>query len=176
VAVTGRVVDLISKQPVSGIEIHASLLGGRTQHESKSGPDGRFTLEQVPFGSVSFILLGTEYERVLLVRDVNTDKAIDLGDVFIVKNRARDNATGRLGVTLARGSLRITEIDPPGPAAKTELAVGDVVTAIDGTNVTAVEPDTARLLLVVPAGTAIRLGLARGATITVVTTPRSGAE
>jgi C-terminal processing protease CtpA/Prc len=75
-------------------------------------------------------------------------------------------------VTFAEDSLRIIEIDPSGPAATTALVVGDVVTSIDGVSVVGVDPSTAVSLLYVPLGTTIQLGLARGATVAVMTAPR----
>ena len=69
---------------------------------------------------------------------------------------------------LPPGSYRIVEIDPAGPAARTELAVGDVVTSIDGVDVGALASETVYALFEPPPGTALHLGLARGNTVTVV--------
>jgi C-terminal processing protease CtpA/Prc len=75
-------------------------------------------------------------------------------------------------VYFASDALRVDEIDPTGPAAKSALVVGDVVTSIDGLPVGGLEIQTARSLLRVPGGTSIQLGLARGVSVTIVTAPR----
>jgi C-terminal processing protease CtpA/Prc len=50
--------------------------------------------------------------------------------------------------------------------------VGDVVTSIDGIDLAGVPIDTAWSLFYVPVGTAVRLGLSRGVTVTMVASPR----
>ena len=55
---------------------------------------------------------------------------------------------------------------------KKELVVGDVVTSVDGIDLTGAPLETSWSLLVVPTGTPIRLGLARGVTISMVAIPR----
>lgn len=61
--------------------------------------------------------------------------------------------------------LRIVEIDPARPTAKTELTVGDVVTSIDGVDVGVLASETVYALLEPPPGTALHPGLARGVTV-----------
>jgi C-terminal processing protease CtpA/Prc len=98
---------------------------------------------------------------------------VDLGDIAVAKRRnKRDEKFGRFGITFASDSLRVDAIDPIAPAGKTELVVGDVVTSVDGIDLTGVPLDTAWTLISVPAGTAVRFGLARGVMITMVAIPR----
>jgi C-terminal processing protease CtpA/Prc len=68
--------------------------------------------------------------------------------------------------------LRTVEIDPNGPAAETELTVGDVVSSINGIDVDVLASEVVYALFESPPGTAVHLGLARGATVTVVAAPR----
>jgi len=170
--VEGRIVDVFTRQPVSGIKIRAWLKAGSVEHNATTGIDGRFVLEDVANGLVWFGAYGDAYERLELTRDV-TGPTTRLGDVAIVKSRDQPGVrTGWLGLTFANDALRVIEIDPTGPAAKTQLAVGDIVTTIDGIELAGVERSAALSMLLVPVGTAIRLGLSRGTTIVVTTAPR----
>lgn len=63
--------------------------------------------------------------------------------------------------------LQISWIDPAGPAARSGLAVGDVITTIDGVDVTGEGGAAAWTLMQAAPGTKLELGLARGATVTV---------
>ena len=58
-------------------------------------------------------------------------------------------------------------IDPAGPAAKSGLEVGDVVTSIDATDITGANADQGWMLLRAPPGTKLSLGLARGTTLAI---------
>jgi C-terminal processing protease CtpA/Prc len=66
----------------------------------------------------------------------------------------------------------LVEIDPAGPAANTELAVGDVITSIDGVDAGVLASETVCALFEPPPGTVLQLAVARGATVTVVAAPR----
>ena len=61
---------------------------------------------------------------------------------------------------------------PAGPAANTELAVGDVITSIDGVDAGVLASETVCALFEPPPGTVLQLAVARGATVTVVAAPR----
>jgi C-terminal processing protease CtpA/Prc len=87
---------------------------------------------------------------------------------------------GKLGVNFAQAppdtppdhrKLEVSWIDPAGPAANTELEVGDVITSVDGVDVTGANAPQAGTLMRAPPGTKLALGLARGATVTVVLAP-----
>jgi C-terminal processing protease CtpA/Prc len=94
---------------------------------------------------------------------------VELGDIYTVE-RHRDEPRGSIGVTTQ--DLRIVEIDPAGPAANTELAVGDVITSIDGVDAGVLASETVCALFEPPPGTVLQLAVARGATVTVVAAPR----
>lgn len=173
--IQGRVIDLASKRPVPNVLISAHLQGGRQSHEATTDPDGRFQITGVPTGSVTINLAphqGTEYEHATIRRQVSSTD-VDLGDLVMAKRRYQPADTlGRIGVTLADDELRVIDIDPNGPAAKTDLRIGDVITTIDAIDVGGIDRSVAVSLLYVPLGTTLRLGLARGTTVTVVTEPR----
>lgn len=79
-----------------------------------------------------------------------------------------------LGMKEARGAL-IDRVDPDGPAAKAGIASGDVITAVDGKNLTN-SHDLARRISVMPPGTKVSLaylheGNAKTADIALTTLP-----
>jgi len=157
----GRVIDVASKQPVAGLGVTVELRGGHRSQRTRTDRDGRFELADAPRGEAVIDLDYDEYVGVRVRRQLAGDK-VDLGDIYTAKRQPR----GSIGVTTH--DLRIVEIDPAGPAAKTELAVGDVVTSIDGVDVGVLASETVNALFEPPPDTALHLGLARGATITIV--------
>ena len=101
-----------------------------------------------------------------------------MGDLTIIKNRVkRGDPVGELGVKFAQQpedtapdqrEIKVSFIDPAGPAARTELKVGDIITSIDGIDVTGASTANAWTLMRAPPGTKLLLGLARGAQVPVV--------
>ncbi|MGN6108855.1 MAG: PDZ domain-containing protein, partial [Kofleriaceae bacterium] len=119
------------------------------------------------------------YHVLVATRTIaGTDPVVDLGELHILKKRTQPgDPIGELGIQFAeqppdtapdQEQLKVSSIDPAGPAARTDLKVGDVITAIDGVDVTGAHTAQARPLLVAPPGTKIALALQRGATITLV--------
>jgi C-terminal processing protease CtpA/Prc len=162
------VIDVASKQPVAGLGVSIELRGGRRPQRTKTDSDGRFELADSPRGEVVIDLDHDEYVGVSVRRQLAGDE-VELGDIYTVKRHGGE-PRGSIGATTQ--DLRIVEIDPAGPAAKTELTVGDVVTSIDGVDVGVLASETVHALFEPPPGTALHLGLARGATVTVVAAPR----
>ena len=72
------------------------------------------------------------------------------------------------GIDLDKQKLEVSYIDPQGPAAKTGIQVGDVVTSVDGIDCTGASSSDAWTMLRAPPGTTLKLGLARGVTIALV--------
>jgi C-terminal processing protease CtpA/Prc len=103
---------------------------------------------------------------------------VSLGDITVIKKRLKKGeVAGELGVHFVqlpndtppdKYRLEVSFIEPGGAAAKTEIKVGDVITAVDGVDVTGGNSMHAWPLLRAPAGTKLTLGLARGVTVTVV--------
>jgi len=173
--VTGRVVDLASRQPIAGIAVHAELAGGQRREAQTSGPDGRFVISGLPHGRLTLDLgapQGSRYMYRDVERVIDSGGTVDVGDLSLVTRQdTSGKPLGTIDVTFAGDSLQVATIDPNGAAAKSGLAVGDIVTTIDGVDVT-VDPSAGRFLLFTSAGTPIRLGLLRGVTISVVSTAR----
>ena len=61
----------------------------------------------------------------------------------------------------------VAVIRPDGPAAGSGLKVGDVIVSVNGQNVTPPDDFLYFALVEVARGTALKLGLARGATVTI---------
>jgi len=88
-----------------------------------------------------------------------------------------DDKVGDLGFKLADDppgvdpcaiEAKVSYIDRTAQAASSGLAVGDVVTAIDGISITGCDVTNADTLLRAHPGSKLSLKLARGATVTIV--------
>ena len=177
VTVIGRVVDFETRQPIAAVDVSAEFDDSRSGRHAVTDAEGRFSIEGVRRGFAQLRLAAqgnAGYGRAFFERDVSVGTSIDLGDLVLVKrpNQPKD-PRGMLGFHLASGSLRIERIVAASPASRSELVVGDVITAINGVDVTGVEGDGAVMLLSAPPGTTFRLGLARSVTVTLVSVPDS---
>ncbi|MEO8549578.1 MAG: carboxypeptidase regulatory-like domain-containing protein [Kofleriaceae bacterium] len=173
VTIVGRVVDVVTKLPVEDVPVHASLHGGRQAHEAVSDRDGRFTVAALPSGTLDIQIskYGEQYSTVYVSKPCRG--VVDLGDVFVAKQRYKDgDKLGEIGFEFATDTFRVDEIDSSGPAARSGLVVGDVVTSIDGIGFENVPRESAWSLFRVPVGTTIRLGLADGRAVTITTVKR----
>ena len=192
VTIAGRVVELGTNKPVAGMRMMASLgkRGGSfvfrpnaDEETNTSDTDGRFTIENAPRGSVTITAMPKDwsdgdYGFLSTVRDVAGTGTVDIGDVSVIKKRVkRGDPVGDLGVKFAdqppgidfdKQTLKVSYIDPKGPAAKTELQVGDIVTSVDGIDCTGANYGNGWTLMRAPPATPLKLGLARGTTVTIV--------
>jgi protocatechuate 3,4-dioxygenase beta subunit len=195
VTLTGRVVELGTQTPVPAMRMMASLASGGTTFSFSMNDDelenvtdeaGRFTIKNAPRGKLSIRgfpknFRDDAYGFVSAVRDVDGTGTVDIGDIGVVKNRVKKgDPVGELGVNFAqqppqtppdKRELQVSWIDPAGPAAKTELVVGDVVTTIDGIDVTGGGSSNASTLLRAPPGTKLVLVLARKVTVELTLAP-----
>jgi protocatechuate 3,4-dioxygenase beta subunit len=189
---TGRVVDLATKKPVAGMRMSAALAqggGGSSfgwsddERDNISDDAGRFTIKRAPRGQLAITgfnrdFQDAEYEWIRVLRNVDGTGTVDLGDITVIKKRLKKGeVAGDLGLHFVdlpndtppdKYRLEVSFILPGGAAAKTEIKVGDVITAIDGVDVTGGGSMNAWPLLRAPVGTKLTLGLARGATIVLV--------
>lgn len=187
---TGRVVELGTQKPVPGVHMSASLADGGGGWSFSSSDEanvtdeaGAFTIVNAPKGRV--MLRGmpkdwrdSDYGMLQVIKVVTpAGPTVDLGTIPIIRKRVKSGDTvGELGVNFAeqppetppdKQELKVSWIDPAGPAAKTELKVGDMITSIDGNDVTGAAAPTAAILMRAAPGTKLALGLARGATVVV---------
>ncbi len=191
VTLTGRMIEHGTKKPVAGMRMQAALAQGGSfsfgwgddERDNVSDDTGRFTLKRAPRGQLQITGMHkdfeeTDYTWVRTLRTVEGSGTVDIGDISVLKKRIKDGEpAGELGVNFVnlpndtppdKARLEVSFIEPDGPAIKTDLKVGDIITSIDGIGVTGGDSMHAWTLLRAPPGTKIVLGLARGATITVV--------
>lgn len=148
--------------------------------------DGKFAVARVSLGQILISAVPEvrrpgESDFVNVARMVTGSGTVDLGDIRAVRPRVkRGEPRGKLGIRLVeRGQdgvfeneeQKIAEIDPGGPAAKTALRVGDVITSCDGVDVTGANASSFWKLVQAPPGTKLTLGTKRGVTVTVVLAP-----
>lgn len=183
---TGKVIEHGSGKPVAGIRMYAVPVTGGGYSWSSSDDEGNITdetgafkIENAPTGKIMVRGMPkdwreSDYGTLALIR---TPEGTDLGTLTILKKRVKaGEAVGELGINFAEQppgtpederQYKVSWIDPAGAAAKTELKVGDIVTSVDGIEITGASSNQAWVLMRAPPGTKLALGLQRGATITV---------
>ncbi len=189
--VEGVVVDLETGEPVPNIAVSISprrggmsfFFGDSGAKENVTGADGRFTVLAAPSGKVRVTLMtrtwGDEtYGWNTLGATIPADaRRHTLPPLRIAKARTKNNKRpGDLGFTLKDSPpeidfedfpVTVAFIRPGGPAATTELAVGDVITAVDGHDVTGDNRHRWGTLTRVPQGTKLTLELQSGKSIEI---------
>jgi hypothetical protein len=180
--IRGRVIDPLTREPVAGVAVRA---GGSSSNSFllemtdtaplpfRTGSDGRFQLDGVPAGTVMIEGdLNLAEGTIMMRRTVTADEVVELGDVCLWRFGPR----GRSGIVWngsGADGLTVTAIEPDGPAAATALAVGDVITTINGIAVGRDDYYCATALLEAPPGTRLELRLARGEFVTLALATRS---
>lgn len=194
VTLTGRVVIHGTTTGVAGMIVYARpALGGASStwssdddREFITDEQGRFTIKNVQTGKLALRgyakagINDSAYAPLSTVRTVTGSGTVDVGDLPVLKKRLRDGEpAGKLGIRFAEPppttapdarALEISWLDPTGPAAKSELAVGDVITSVDGIDVTGGNIASYASLIRAPPGTKLSFGTKRGATVIVVLT------
>lgn len=192
VTITGRVVELGTTKPVPGMRVFAALatgggftftFGGDDDNDNISDEGGRFTVKRVPRGQVAVQGMAKEFKnsdytwfRTLKTIDGSASN-VDIGDVGVIKRRVKQGEkSGELGINFKqqprdtppdKAVFEVSFIDPKGPAANSGIKVGDIISSVDGVDVTGGNSMHAWTLMNAPPGTKLSLGLARGATVTV---------
>lgn len=193
VDVEGTVVDLDSGEPVANVSVSIGPRQGNGwfsfgneggDKENVSDAMGRFTVRAAPTGKVRVMLMprtwGDEtYGWTSLGAAIPTDvERFTLPPVAIAKSRLkRGKRAGDLGfktkeappaVDSEEFPITVAFIRPDGPAASTELAVGDVITGVDGHDVTGDNVRRYATLTRVPQGTKVTLELQSGESVEIV--------
>ena len=194
--VRGTVLDLAGL-PVPDLVVESSMVravGSDTRYITDAA--GQFELLRVPVGAV-VITVGaasggsTSYGVARIPLDIRPDqRVVDLPEIRVARRRiAVGEARGDLGFTVAGASLgdisrglagagsaptdlKVVSVRHDGPAARVGLRAHDEIVSVDGQDVRAANRSLFTTLTEVPAGTSVRLGLARGATVAVVATAR----
>jgi len=157
--------------------------GGDQDNDNISDEAGRFTVKRVPRGQIAVQGMAKEWKnsdytwfRTLKTID-GSQSTVDIGDVKVIKRRVKEGEkSGELGINFKEQApdtppeqaiYEVSFIDPKGPAANSGIKVGDVITSVDGVNVTGADAAHAWTLMNAPPGTKLALGLKRGTTVTV---------
>lgn len=188
--VKGRLVTSDEGKPLAGYVVAARPTGGDLVFGGDVSPptsdaDGRFEIADAPAGRVQVVAMSMSDTKSLypFVRKLVTlegGATADLGDVKVPKMRMPFNEkSGDLGFRLKQAEpgtemedmvLTVAIVREDGPAAQSGLQVGDVITSVDGQSVVG-DPMQYWSLTHAPAGTTFRIGLARGATVTITSGP-----
>lgn len=174
VTVSGRLIDAFSRAPVPGIRVSTIPSAGT---DSMSDSNGRFVIYGVTPGSIHIRshsppmdLWDTDDIEHIAVRVIG-DSDTDLGDLTIIPNRLQPwEVAGKIGFEIDR-ERRITAIDPTGPAAKSGLVVGDIITTCDGVHLAGPTAVSWTLISRVRPRTPLMIGVERGAVAMIVTAP-----
>lgn len=191
VTVTGRLVDQTQK-PIAGFRVFVNSTDAGSSSistnpdmgpESVTDESGRFKVSRIRLGQVMIAGIPAggsthEVDYVHTVRMVAGSGTVDLGEIRVVRPRVKHGEPrGKLGIrfvqqpegtTPDKTELEIETIDPEGPAAKTALRVGDVITSFDGIDVTGAGSADFWMLMQAAPGTKVTLGTQRGVTVTAV--------
>ncbi|MFL5357062.1 carboxypeptidase regulatory-like domain-containing protein [Archangium sp.] len=128
-SVSGRAVWSGSGAPAQGVGLYLDHAPGPSA-DARTGPDGRFRLEDVTPGAHTMRLLapdGTPEERSVTVA---TSEAVDLGDVQVAPRKADKGSVGA-GFSEDRGQVSFAWLTPDGPAARAGVRVGDRLLTVD---------------------------------------------
>ena len=189
ITLTGKLVELGTGKPVPGVHTGATTPDGggfsfsSSDEENVSDEAGAFTIKNAPRGKVMIRGMpkdwrDSEYAMLYVQKLVpETGSTFDLGTLPMIKKRVKQgDPVGELGINFVeqppatppdKHEYKVSWIDPVGPAAKSGLAVSDVITTIDGTDVTGAASQTGWVLMRAPPGTKLSIGLARGTTVFV---------
>lgn len=190
VTIVGRVVDLASKQPVSGLMVFAvpakgggglSFNFGDQDTAHITDATGKFTVKRAPKGALAIQGMAKEWKEsdygwFRAFRTITTGGTVDVGDLPIARKRIKEGETpGKLGLHYKEqapdadpqlGEMEVSFIEPGSPASKVDIKVGDVITSVDGVDVSG-GSGYGYTLMNAPVGTKLTLGLKRGTQVSV---------
>ncbi len=176
--VTGSVVSVLTGQPVAGIvAISGGFENGRGMADVLAGKapttdaTGRFRIDHVAAGSGSIMLVpSTGGFDQLAKKDFTASEGqvVDLGAIKVVPPRNGEAGTFGLVTAPKDGKLSVVSVAPGGPAEKAGITTADVITQLDGRDLTQIPPEAAAALLSsgrIATGDTVTLTLERGSTV-----------
>jgi protocatechuate 3,4-dioxygenase beta subunit len=193
----GRVVALDSGKPLPGMRVTAQLPDSSGQFSFESDPggerknitdaDGRFQLDDAPLGRLIVSVFprdwdDSEFDFCLARTSLQAGQELELPPIRCARRRVKSSRDmgGDLGFTLKQVNpatvadpipLVVAVVRPGGPAATAGLKVKDVITSIDGQDLTGANDYFFWTLSQVPAGTTVAVGLAGGKTLPITAVP-----
>ena len=187
----GKFVDQESGKPIAGLMAFSQPQDGPRSFsfsdagskEHISNKEGLFKLKDVPLGKnmVGAFTMDkdSDYEFAMKMIDIEAGDN-DVGSITLLKKRIKKGeAVGDLGFEFKQPEIgtkpdefefTISLIRPNGPAAESGLEVGDVVTHIDGMDITE-NPMNAGILMKVPPETKLVFKTKDGKEASVVAAP-----
>lgn len=154
-----RVVDWRTDQPLGGVR--CSLMRERGRGELTTDAGGVASLERAPAGP-STVLCGGDgrFSDGRAELDMPAGGRADVEIALLVRGSGE---RASIGASFGGSpGLRVSAIDPGGPAERGGLAVGDTVVGIDGRSIERLHDNAAyALLLERPAGSRVRLMVRR---------------
>ena len=182
--VTGVVVDVLSKQPVVGVNVFAGaesfnnkvvadVFGGRAP---KTDATGRFVIDRVGIGKGKVTIMPKTGFQPLGQAEYTASEGqrVDVGTIQIIPPRDGDAGTFGMSTTVDGDKLTVSSVKDGGPAQAAGVQVGDRVMSIMGRDVSALTPQVAHALLesgTPPVGMTLQLALDRaGSPVTAMVT------
>ncbi len=183
VTVRGRLVDLDTGEAVA---THQPARGG--ERKEVSDERGEFEVAHASSGEVSIFVVpqswgGTQdYSWTTIQKTLPAEPRVqDVGVIELVKKRVTDlERAGDRGFSTRESEpdeawtervIRVGHVRAGGPAAKAGLKVDDVITSVNGHDVTGEQSYRYGVLATAKEGETIVLGLASGASVSVVVGP-----
>lgn len=184
----GTVLDLRGA-PVPALEVGlSSARGVVSDMRAVTDAAGRFELSRVSVGPM-FVTVGppggrmSPFAQSRVAIEVPVDQArIELPAIRVAERRiAVGGSRGELGYTIAASAadddplladLKVAIVRPAGPASAAGLLPHDEIVSVDDQDVRGANRSLYATLTEVPAGTTVRLGLARGVTVAITATAR----
>lgn len=189
-SLSGRVVRLETGEPVPGFRVVATALDAqlrsryvRDDARNISDANGQFVVSDPPTGRVTLHVIPQNLDarppdltEAHVTVTVRSGSSLDVGELAIPTRRlspGQPSASFGFGLPRwdhvgdqAEQSARIETIEPGGPAARAGLELGDVITAIDGYDVTE-RHYVLKYRLIAPVGTTITLDTERAAGLAI---------
>nr|WP_246357265.1 carboxypeptidase regulatory-like domain-containing protein [Pyxidicoccus fallax] len=129
-SISGRAVWSRGGGPAPGVAVFLDRPVS-AQPDARTGPDGRFRLDDVRPGSHTVRLMPPEGRVETRTVKVAEAEATDVGDVTVAPRRATPGTLGA-GFSEDRGHVTFAWLTPDGPAARAGVTPGDRLLAVDG--------------------------------------------
>jgi hypothetical protein len=164
VDLVGRVVDVDTGGPLSGVPVEARLEKRFVEIESVA--DGTFRMPGMVPGSKVVVWIGDRRERVVAervdLRIPSNGNNAELGVVGLLAGNELDpRLDGWIGIYVASkdGRIRVSAINAWVPAVAAGIAVGDAVLSVNGRDIHRMGPRAVAFLLRGPTGRTVNLEL-----------------
>jgi hypothetical protein len=199
-SVRGTAVWLDTGKPIAGLMVFVRPKGAASNmffgdeddgdRKNVTDADGRFELSSAPAGRVSISMFSRDGMQIggpgfaQVPATLTADTVNDVPPIKVPRLRVQGGLTGDLGFNTADNApgidpadakLAVSVVRPGGPAARAQLAPGDEIISVDGYDVVGANVYLYWTLASVPEGTTVKLGLRRGAELSITAEHPHGA-